>query len=161
MRRVSLLYISLALLALSCSNVTEPELTDQAKESIAKEIQNQYAELVTNLKELDVGIWSQYWNSDDFLGASSGVYYFSDFTTFKDSVAYYFSLRERQEVKPYRVDIAILGPDLALLRSGTIWNISLNNGAVIKADALASLLWQKEDEEWKIIYLHENWLDID
>jgi hypothetical protein len=99
-----LIYSSVALATLlflfgSCAKVTKPELTDEQKAVIVTEVEKVHGDLIANLSKLDIDSWTEPWSKDEFVAASSGVNYFRTLNEFKDSVKYWFSLRERQMVE--------------------------------------------------------------
>lgn len=133
------------------------ELTDDEKATIISEIENLYTEGISDLSLLDIEVWSANWSKDGLLSVNSGTNYFSQYVEFKDSVEYWFSLRETQEVEILEQRVTVLESDLALLTSAAIWEIQFKDETELRAKTLATLLWKKETEGWKIIHLHESW----
>jgi hypothetical protein len=161
MKRLFLLSFALALLSFSCTNAPPNEFTDQSKATVEKEVKARSNESVSNLSLLDIEVWSEYWSEDHFIAVTSGPNYFKELSVFTDSVAYWFSQRESQVVDQYRVDVTALGPERALVRFGAIWSVVLKNGDSFKVDASVSSLWMKEEDTWRIIYLHESWQPVE
>lgn len=161
MKRIIFLSVVISVLTFSCSNESQPEFTDQAKANVVKEVKESYDAIVSNLSLLDIDVWSEYWSKINFIAVTSGPNYFTELTDFTDSVSFWFSLRERQEVEPYRIDVTALDPELAILSSGAIWTILMKNGDSVKADASVSSLWMKEEDTWRAIYMHESWRTIE
>ncbi len=133
------------------------ELTDDQKATIISEVENLYDEAISNLSKLDIEVWSIHWSKDGLLSVNSGTNYFSQYVEFRDSVEYWFSLREAQNVEILEQRITVLESDLALLTSTANWEIRFKDETELKSKTLASLLWKKEAEGWKIIHLHESW----
>jgi len=157
MKKVFLFLTCAILLGTSCSQQST-ELTDEQKATMISQAEEQYVEGVSNLSKLDMEIWTQPWSMDHFISAFSGVNYYSTFNEFKDSVTYYFSLRESQEVKIDDMHATLLADDLVLISSITSWDVLFKTGdRVVLDNVLTTLLFKKEESGWKIIYLHESW----
>jgi len=157
MKKLFLILFCAILLGISC-NEQITELSDEQKASIISEVEKQYAKVVTDLSTLDMEIWSQPYSEDNFISVNSLTQYFPMYSEWKDSVTFWFSLRESQEVEIVDVNTTVLSSDLVLLTSIGYWDLSLKSGDQIKdAKTLVSLLWKKEEDGWKIIYLHESW----
>jgi len=150
-----MIYTVIFVVLISCQQKTE--LTDEQKATLGAEVQKQYSDVISNLSKLDIDLWTEPWNKNEFISVNSGVNYFSTFNEFRDSVKNWFSLRERQEVEIIETRVKVLTPDLALLTSITNWDILFKNGVVGKSKALGTMLWKKETSGWKAIYLHESW----
>jgi len=156
MKKLLLMIAAIVLLALtSCQEQTE--LTDEQKASITSELEKQYSDAMSNLSKLDMNVWSEPWSENAFISVNSGVNYFSRFSEWKDSVTYWFSLRESQQVEIVEAHVNVLSSELALVTSITSWDIQFKNEESIKPQVLASLLWKKETNGWKIVHLHESW----
>jgi ketosteroid isomerase-like protein len=55
------------------------------------------------------------------------------------------------------VNVTALTDELVLLNSIAKWDITFKQGEKMNVDALATMLWMKENNGWKIIFLHESW----
>jgi ketosteroid isomerase-like protein len=147
---------TIALLAFaSCQDKTE--LTDEQKASIIAEVEKVHGDLIANLSKIDIDLWTEPWSKDEFFAASSGVNYFRTLNEFRDSVKYWFSLRERQKVEIIEKNIKVLAPDLVMLTSILNWDIQFKNGEQVNSRSLTTVLWKKELDAWKSICLHESW----
>lgn len=153
----SVAFAAMLLLFSSCAKETKSELTDEQKANLSAEVVKQFNDVMSNLSKLDIDIWSEPWSKNDFISVNSGVNYFGTLNQFRDSVKYWFSLREKQQVEIIETKVKILAPDLALLTSITNWDILFKNGVEGKSKALETMLWRKETSGWKAIYLHESW----
>jgi len=149
------LSIFLIFFFISCQE--KDTLTAEHKASIADEVGKIYVEGISNLSKLNIEIWSEPWSKNNFLSVNSGVNYFSTYTEFKDSVEHWFSLRESQNVTIVDKKIYVLTSDQVLLTSIANWEILFKNEEDLKVKALATLLWKKEADGWKIVHLHESW----
>ena len=115
-------------------------LTDQQKTQISDEVVKRYTDAISNLSKLDMEIWSEPWSKDNFLSVNSGVNYFSNFSHFRDSVEYWFSLRASQRVRIVDQKIHILSSDYVFITSIANWDIQFKNEEELKVKALATLL---------------------
>jgi ketosteroid isomerase-like protein len=154
------IFCSVALAAIlfsSCAREAKTELTDEQKAAIVTEVEKVHSDVIANLSKLDIDIWTESWSKDEFFAASSGVNYFRTLDEFRDSVKYWFSLREKQQVRIVERDIKVLAPDLVLLTSTLNWDIQFKNGEQTNSNSLTTMLWRKELGAWKCICLHESW----
>ena len=156
MRKVFLFLACTLFIGISC-NQQSTELTDEQKVTMISEVENLYAEMVSDLSTLDMEKWSQPYSEDNFISVNSLTNYFSNYEEWEDSVTYWFSLRESQEVGNVDVNTTVLSSDLVLLTSIGYWDLSFKSGGQIAdSKSLVSLLWKKEPSGWKVIYLHES-----
>lgn len=156
MRKVFLFLACTLFIGISC-NQQSTELTDEQKETMISEVENLYAEVVSDLSTLDMEKWSRPYSEDNFISVNSLTNYFSNYEEWKDSVTYWFSLRESQEVEIADVNTTVLSSDLVLLTSIGYWDLTTKSGMQINdSKTLVSLLWKKEPSGWKIIFLHES-----
>jgi hypothetical protein len=154
----SVFLISIIFLYLfSCVSNTKTELTAEQKASIEEDVKGIYSDVITNLSKMDMDIWSEPWSKNEFICVNSGANYFNTLIEFKDSVNYWFSLRESQKVEIIQVNVTALTDELVLLNSIAKWDITFKQGEKMNVDALATMLWRKENNGWKIIFLHESW----
>ena len=157
MRKLTPFSLMILFLFSSCSKNIKTELTDVQKSAIVAEVEKVHGDLIANLSKLDIEFWTEPWSMDEFIAASSGVNYFTDLKEFRDSVKYWFSLRESQQVKIVERNLKVLAPDLVLLTSILNWDIQFKNGEQVNSKSLTTVLWRKESEGWKGICLHESW----
>lgn len=146
-----------ALIFSACKTNTSTKLTAEQKALIGKEVKGLYSNAISNLKNMDMDEWSEPWSKDGLICVNSGVNPFATFSAFKDSVGHWFSLRESQQVEIIRLNATVLNNELVLITSACNWDIAFKNGEKMKVDVLATLLWEKEEDGWKIIHLHESW----
>jgi ketosteroid isomerase-like protein len=147
---------AIILLALaSCQE--KAEFTDEQKAAIEKEVKIQNDGIISALNQLDFNALSEYFSKDEFISVNSGVNYFSTRSAFIDSVTYWFSQRERQQVELVEVRVTALTSELALMTNKLNWDISLKSGENLKSKAIVSSLWKKEQAGWKQIHMHESW----
>ncbi len=157
MKKIIPLLACILIIGVSCNEPTS-ELTGEQKAAIASEVEEEFVNVISNLSLLDMEIWSQPWSEDNFISVNSGNNYFTTLQEFKDSVSFYFSTRESQQVQIVDKHATVLNPDLVLLSGITSWNILFKNGErYILDNVMGTLLWKKEEGGWKVIYLHESW----
>ena len=155
MKKVLPFLACVLLVGISC-NKQSTELTDEQKAAIISEVENQFIKGISELNTLD--ILSQPFSDDNFISAISNYSYYSNVNEFRDSIAYYFSLRESQEVHIVNKSTTVLSSDLALLTGKTNWDVSFKSGEHMIFDrVLVTQLWKKEENGWKIICLHETY----
>ena len=157
MKKLLILSFLIMIILYSCTNTQSTQLSDEQKASIEQEVQDLYQDIVSKLSLLDMDVWSEPWSKDKLICINSGANYFDNFSEFKDSVTYWFSLRESQNVKLKQVNTKVFEENLVLMTSIANWNINFKDGNNMNVDALGTLLWKKEDSGWKIILLHESW----
>ena len=156
MKRMSFLAV-VFLFFWSCTNKTKSEMSDEQKANITSEIKKQFGDNVADLSKLDIDTWSENWSTDDFVSASSDTKYFTTLNEFRDSVRNWFSLRQSQKVEIIDLQVKVLSPEMALSTGITNWDVQLKSGEQFTAKSLVSLLWKKETNGWKGIFLHESW----
>ena len=154
----SVAFAAILFLFSSCAKETKTELTDVQKAAIVAEVEKVHDDLITNLSKLDIDLWTEPWSKNEFVAATSGVNYFRTLNEFRDSVKYWFSLRERQTIEIVERNIKVLAPDLVLLTCTLNWDILFKNGEqAYSSNSPTTSVWKKESEGWKSICLHESW----
>ncbi|MCY1720706.1 nuclear transport factor 2 family protein [Prolixibacteraceae bacterium Z1-6] len=157
MKTICIVSVLLVLLFGSCKNQPHIELTEKQKASIENKVKDLYSHAISNLSKMDMEVWSEPWSQNSPVTVNSGAMYFDSFGEFKDSVTQWFSFREKQNVEILHLDAMAFNPKYVLIKGCNKWDITFKNGDTLNADALATLLWKKEEEGWKIIHLHESW----
>ena len=154
----SVAFAAILFLFSSCAKETKTDLTDVQKAAIVAEVEKVHDDLITNLSKLDIDLWTEPWSKNEFVAATSGVNYFRTLNEFRDSVKYWFSLRERQTIEIVERNIKVLAPDLVLLTCILNWDILFKNGEqAYSSNSPTTSVWKKESEGWKSICLHESW----
>jgi hypothetical protein len=153
----SVAFASMFFLFGSCAKETKTALTEEQKAAIVAEVEKAHDDLIANLSKLDIDLWTKPWSKNEFIAVSSGVNYFRTLNEFRDSVKYWFSLRERQQVEIIERNVKVLTPDLVLLTCILNWDIQFKNSEQANSNSLMTELWKKEPEGWKGICLHESW----
>ncbi|TFH00854.1 MAG: hypothetical protein E4H14_19220 [Candidatus Thorarchaeota archaeon] len=161
MKKLVFLTTIIALFLCSCAKTTTTELTAEQKATIEKEVRDQYDGLVSTLNQLDINPWYEYWSQDQFISMNSGVNYFPKLSVWTDSVSYWLSKRERQQVELVEVHANALTSELVILISKANWDVMFKSEEHLIFRAVVSLLWKKEETGWKIIAGHESWQPIE
>ena len=158
MRKLAPFSLMILFLFISCAKNIKTELTVEQKNAIVAEVEKVHDDLMANLSKLDIDIWTEPWSKNEFVAATSGVNYFRTLNEFRDSVKYWFSLRERQTIEIVERNIKVLAPDLVLLTCILNWDILFKNGEQeYSSNSPVTSIWKKESEGWKSICLHESW----
>lgn len=158
MRKLAPFSLMILFLFSSCAKNIKTELTDKQKAAIVAEVEKVHGDLISNLSKLDIDLWTEPWSKNEFVAATSGVNYFRTLNEFRDSVKYWFSLRERQTIEIVERNIKVLAPDLVLLTCILNWDILFKNGEqAYSSNSPTTSVWKKESEGWKSICLHESW----
>jgi ketosteroid isomerase-like protein len=133
--------------------------TEMEKETIEKEVKDQFNQLVSALNQLNAGAWSEYYSKDEFLSAIVATDYYTARSAWVDLITSYFSMREHQHVEPLRVRVTALAPNLALVTSQEKAEMRLKAGEHIESKHVFTMIWRRERGGWKILHSHESWID--
>ncbi len=161
MKILVLLPFILVLTVIGC-NQEEPKqevFGDKQKEAIVSEVKDQFKNLVGIINEKDIAKWSQFYSDDNFISAIAGVAFFQKKEAWVDAITNYFSQRKSQELTVVKLNINALSPDKAILTCENNTEFILENDIKVNSKHFFTLLWQKEQSGWKIIYSHESWAD--
>ena len=151
----ALIFVLVLLIVTSCGQGSE--LTEDQKATIKAEVKEQYDQSIANLSKLDINIWAEPWSENDFISVISGTNHYSSLSEYKDSISTWFSYRERQNAEILTTEVNVLTSDLVLLSSITNWDILFKNEMQVNIKLYLSILWKKETDGWKMIYLHESY----
>ena len=133
--------------------------TDADKKAICNEVKDQFTQLISAINQSSLGAWSEYYSQDQFLSAIVSTDYYDTRSTWVDTIANYFSMRESQQVEPFDVRVTALTPELALLTSQEKGEMQLKDGKTFKHKHVFTLIWKKEQDGWKILHSHESWIE--
>jgi ketosteroid isomerase-like protein len=137
-----------------------PQFTDAEKETVKKEVKEQFNQLVSILNQKNAEEWSKFYSKDEFISAFISTDYYSDRTAWVDSITKYFSMRESQKVEAVDVRVNALAANLALLTSEEHGYMIMKDGKNIKSKHVYTIVWKKKQTGWKILHSHESWIDI-
>jgi len=161
-KRMNTIYLNVCIIVLmlifGCQKLQQNDIEEESK-MIKQEVKEQFRELISALNNLDSIAWSDFYSKDEFLSAFVSTDFYADRGEFIDSIKHYFTLRELQKVEPLEVQVNELSPTVALLTSQEKTEMQLKNGENMKSKHVYTLLWKKEQSEWKIIHSHESWID--
>ena len=129
------------------------------KETIKKEVKDQFNKLIYAINQNDAGAWSENYSKDDFLSAIVSTDYYATRNAWVDVITKYFSMRERQHAEPLDVRVTALTPNLALMTSEEKSEMWLKSGENLKSKHVFTMIWKKEQSGWKILHSHESWME--
>jgi len=129
------------------------------KESIKKEVTDQFNQLVSAVNSMNAEAWSEYYSKDEFLSAIASTDFFATRSAWVSSITNYFSMRERQHIEPIEVRVDVLSSNLALMTSEEKVEMRLKSGESIKCKHVFTMIWKREQDGWKILHSHESWMD--
>ena len=129
------------------------------KEVIKKEVKEQFNQLISAINNSDVLTWSEFYSKEEFLSTFVSTDFYTERGPFIDTIKYYFSIREYQHIEPLEVHVTALTSDLALMTSQEKIEMRLEKGENLKFKHVFTMIWKKEQDEWKIIHSHESWID--
>ncbi|MFH0735276.1 MAG: nuclear transport factor 2 family protein [bacterium] len=153
-------FIVFLVLLLGCRQPPPQTLTTVENNAITKEIKGQFNQFVSAINKMNVEEWSNFYSKENFVSAIVGTDYYSSRNTFIDSIKYYFSMRQSQNIKPQFIRVEALAPNLALMTSEEKPEILLKNGQNNISKHVFTMIWKKENEGWKILHSHESWIEI-
>ncbi len=154
MKNLFLLFLFPMLALLGCQN-SPRALSEAEKDQIEAEVRAQFENLVESIRELDFDKWSGLYNQEYFISSVNGrLGYIANYDQWMKAVDESFSSRSRHESQTLEVDIDVLTSDLALLTFSGIWENWWGNN-YNKVNGLATYLWKKENDTWKIIHVNE------
>jgi ketosteroid isomerase-like protein len=133
--------------------------TAAEKETITKDVIDQFNQLIAALNQMNVGEWSTFYSADEFSSTIVGTDYYSTRSAWVDVITNYFSMRERQHVEPLDVRVTALTPNIALMTSEEKAEMWLKSGNNIKSRHVFTMIWKKGQDGWKILHSHESWMD--
>jgi ketosteroid isomerase-like protein len=133
-------------------------LTDADKKTISNEVKDQFTQLISAINQSNAQAWSEYYSQDQFLSAIVSTDHYATRSAWVDTITNYFSMRERQYVEPFDVQVTALTPDLALLTSQEKSEMWPKDGKNFKLKHVFTMIWKKEQEGWKILHSHESWV---
>ena len=138
----------------------QQEATDMEKETIKKEVKEQFGRLVTALNKMDAKEWSNFYSKDEFISAFVSTELYAKRDAWIDTITKYFSMRQKQQVTVTEVEVTPLAQNLALMTSKEGSEMVIKDGTVMKSNHVFTMVWKKEKEGWKILHSHESWVDI-
>ncbi len=139
----------------ACQN-TPTALSDAEKEQIEAEVRDEFQNLVESIRQLDFDKWSDFYSQEYFISSVNGRFgYITNYKQWMKIVDESFASRSRHESETLEVNINALSPNLALLTFSGIWENWWGNN-YNKVNGLATYLWKKENDRWKVVHVHES-----
>jgi ketosteroid isomerase-like protein len=131
-------------------------LSEAENEKIKTEVKAEFESLVESIRELDFDKWSGFYSQDYFISSVNGrLGYITNYEQWMKAVDDSFSSRSRHKSKTLEVNINVLSSNLALLTFSGIWENWWGDN-YNKVNGLASYLWNKENDTWKVVHVHES-----
>lgn len=134
-------------------------MESKEKETIRKEVTDQFKQLVSAVNKLDAEAWAEYYSKDEFLSTIVSTDYYAARSAWVGLITNYFSMRESQHVEPLEVRVTPLTSDLALMTSEEKTEMRLKSGENFKSKHVFTMIWKREQGGWKILHSHESWMD--
>lgn len=134
-------------------------LTEAEKETIKKQVSEQFNLLAKAINTKDASAWSEHYSKTDFISTIVATDYFNARADWVETITNYFSMRERQQLEPVQVRVTALTPNLALLTSEENSEFLIKSGQTVRSKHVFTMLWKKEQGGWKIQHSHESWTE--
>ncbi len=135
------------------------QFIEAENDEVVKAVKERFDLLILALNKIDTTGWASFYSDDFPVTAVAGVDFYGDKKTWVETVGEYFSQRKSQAVEPVAVKITPLAHDLALLVSEENTSMTQDNGSVVKAKHVYTMVWKNEKSGWKVLHSHESWVD--
>jgi hypothetical protein len=156
MKNSTLILVIISMSLLSCGTKNGATLTDKEKEIIKSEIAPLMNQIVQNSESgnLDKAI-EPYSNKPKFISISNGNV--SDYNKFVEGNKQSFEAIESQEFTETLMNYTFINKENIIVTWGGSAITKMKDGEQIKVDPFAaSLVFNKSDGIWKVIYTHES-----
>ena len=156
MKNSTLILVIISMSLLSCGTKNGATLTDNEKEVIKSEITPLMKQIAQNSESgnLDKAI-EPYSNKPEFLSITNG--HLSDYNKFVEGNKQYFEAMESQIFNQTLMNFTFINKDNVIVTWGGSALAKMKNRQQIKvAPFAASLVFNKSDGIWKVIYNHES-----
>jgi len=147
--------IVLLICLFGCSE--QATFTDAEKETVKKEVSEQFGKVISAINEKDIASWSGHYSQDGFVSAVAGTDYYSKRDAWVNAITGFFATRESQRIEPVAVRIHATARDLALLTAESNSEMKMKDGGLMKVKHVYTMVWKKEPSGWKILHSHESW----
>lgn len=135
---------------------TQTALTDAEKEQIEAEVKAEFQDLVESIRQLDFDKWSDFYSQEDFTSSVNGRWgNISNYEEWMKTVDESFTQRSQHKSETHEINVTALTSNLALLTFSGIWENWWGDNYT-KVNGLATYLWIKENDTWKIVHVHES-----
>ena len=156
MKSSTLILVIISMILLSCGTKNGATLTDSEKEVIKSEIAPLMKQIVQNSESgnLDKAI-EPYSNNPEFVSISNGQV--SDYNKFVEGNKQYFEVMGSQSFNQTIMNFTFINKDNVIVTWGGSALAKMKDKQQIKVDPFAaSLVFNKRDGSWKVIYSHES-----
>ena len=160
MKKPFFLIILLSLFICSYSQHEGSRLSSEQKAVIQQEVSEQFNKHLETLSKLDYESWLDDISKDNFVpGFLPGVIgAVPDYDRYVAEVKDSFARRVRQKHESLMVKITPLSSELAILTYTGLFENWFKNEEYRQDYCNATVLWKKEKDAWKIIYVSEAWI---
>ena len=159
MKKVILFSVVLATMLFlinSCTKNTKTELTDEQKAIIQKEVKEETTKLISTRSQLNFDTYKVFFSEDQFISAILFRGYLPTYSAWKDTLTVSFAQRTQAKTELQDVRVTVLAKDLAIVTTLENWENWYKNGNTSKSRGFTSIIWKKEQNNWKIIYYHQS-----
>lgn len=153
-----ILFVMLFLFVVGCKQENKV-FTDVEKETIKKEVNEQFGSLIASINKLDADAWSKFYSNNEFVSAFVSTDYYGKRDAWIQLITKYFNERKSQTLEPIEIRVTPLSPELALMTSEEKTEMIVKEGNKVFSKHVFTMIWKKENDGWKIIHSHESWID--
>lgn len=135
-------------------------MTAEQKAIVEEEVSEQLDKHLVSLSTLNYEMWLEFISKDNFVpGFIPGVVgILPDYDRYVGAIKDSFARRVRQQYETLKIEITPLSQELALVTFTGLFENWFKNEEYRKDYSNATVLWKKEENGWKIIYINENWI---
>ena len=152
MKPVTLLFISVLILATSCKK--QRGLSDAEKESVKSEVRQFIKTVDSELETANTEAYKKNFLNTDELAVASQGQLITSYNTLCDTIDVHLSVMQKQSIQPVDERIFVIDREHAVISTSKITKITFKNGAEFTMPYAWTLLLIKRNGEWKIAHAH-------
>jgi ketosteroid isomerase-like protein len=153
-KTIYLILTFIAILIIACNNQKEKVLTTEEKSIVENEISVATDDLFKAFESLDANqTYSYFLQNEDFAAASMGKL-ITDHRALLDTMKLHLGSFQKERISITNQKIYVINLDAAVISLASMAEITLKNGAEMKAPFALTILWVKKDGEWKVAHYH-------
>lgn len=152
----SVLLICTMVFFMSCNNKTDLPLSDSEKAALINEVKPVLTQIIEGSESgnLDKAL-ERYWNAQEFIAVGNGQVY--NFNGLKDGNKQYFEALDSQKFTEKDTKYTFLDNKTVIATWSGTGLASLKDSQKLNIDPyVATLVFRKMNEGWKVIYTHES-----